>query len=801
MKQLLLLIFIWTLAMGAKSQQTITQTVRGTVIDMQTLTPLPGANVILLNSDPIIGVSADENGRFRLENIPVGRIGIRVTFLGYKDVFMTSLDLLAGKELVLKIEMEEVAIMSEEVVITAKSEKDNPINDMASVSARSFTVEETERFAGSRNDVSRMASNYAGVRGTDDSRNDIIIRGNSPSGLLWRLEGVDIPNPNHYGSTESTGGPVSILNNNQLANSDFMTGAFPAEYGNAISGVFDLKMRNGNDEKHEFLGQIGFNGFEFGAEGPISREKGSSYLANYRYSTLEAFNAIGVDFGTGTAIPKYQDGSFKINLPQTKLGSFTVFGMGGKSDISFLNSEKDTLEESVDFYAGEGFDLINGSDMAVLGFSNTYLINKNTYSKLVIAGTYHDFHVTIDSINPENYEILPYFRNSHKEYKFFANYFLNYRINSQNSIKVGFTYSHSKYDFIDSAYIDEHDRFDIITQFEGTTSLLQPYVEWQYKINNELTLNTGLHYQHFFYNNTNSIEPRAGLKWNFTPGQTLSFGYGYHSQLAPITVYFDQTRLPDGTYFKPNKDLNMTHSQHFVVGYDRSLGDNMRLKTEAYYQYITNAGVDGHEKNSFSLLNQGANFGIFNPDTLINEGTGRNYGLEITLERFLSNGMYFLVTTSFYDSKYKGSDGKLHNTAFNGNYVANGLIGKEWSLSRDPEKRKKKQYKLLVDIKTTFAGGQRYTPIEAIQVGENQYVAEYDNENAFSKQFDDYFRTDLRIALKQNNKKVTMEFALDIQNLFNTQNIYNQSFNSRTGEIDYNYQLGMLVIPQFRINF
>lgn len=275
MKQLLLLIFIWTLAMGAKSQQTITQTVRGTVIDMQTLTPLPGANVILLNSDPIIGVSADENGRFRLENIPVGRIGIRVTFLGYKDVFMTSLDLLAGKELVLKIEMEEVAIMSEEVVITANSEKDNPINDMASVSARSFTVEETERFAGSRNDVSRMASNYAGVRGTDDSRNDIIIRGNSPSGLLWRLEGVDIPNPNHYGSTESTGGPVSILNNNQLANSDFMTGAFPAEYGNAISGVFDLKMRNGNDEKHEFLGQIGFNGFEFGAEGPISREKGS----------------------------------------------------------------------------------------------------------------------------------------------------------------------------------------------------------------------------------------------------------------------------------------------------------------------------------------------------------------------------------------------------------------------------------------------------------------------------------------------------------------------------------------------
>lgn len=560
-------------------------------------------------------------------------------------------------------------------------------------------------------------------------------------------------------------------------------------------------MRNGNDENHEFLGQIGFNGFEFGAEGPISRKNGSSYLVNYRYSTLEAFEALGVDFGTGTAIPKYQDGSFKINLPQTKLGSFTVFGMGGTSDISFLNSEKDTLEENVDFYAGEGFDLVNGSDMAVLGFSNTYLINKNVYSKLVVAGTYHDFHVTIDSIVPETYEILPYFRNSHKEYKFYANYFLNYRINSQNNIKIGVNYSHSNYDFIDSTYIDEEDRFDIITQFEGTAGLIQPYAEWQYKINNELTLNTGLHYQQFLYNNSQSFEPRAGLKWNFTTGQTLSIGYGYHSQLAPVTVYFNQSRLPDGSYYKPNENLDMTHSQHFVLGYDRRLGQNLRLKTEVYYQRISNAGVDGHEENSFSLLNQGANFGIFTSDTLVNEGSGRNYGLEITLEKFLSNGLYYLVTTSFYDSKYKGSDGVLRRTAFNGNYVINGLIGKEWALGKNPEKRKKKQYKLLVDLKTTFAGGQRYTPINAIQIDENSWVADYDNENAYSKQFDDYFRTDLRIALKQNNQKVTMEFALDIQNLFNTQNIYNQSFNSQTGKIDYNYQLGMLIIPQFRIIF
>jgi hypothetical protein len=801
MKKIVLINVFLILVISIFAQQEITQTIRGTVIDKNTRVSLPGANVILLDSDPIIGTSTDINGTFRIENIPIGRVGIRVTYVGYQDLVLTGQNLISGKELVLNIEMEEMAIMGDEVVITATRDKTRPINEMASVSARAFSVEESERYAGSRNDVARMASNFAGVRGTDDSRNDIIIRGNSPSGLLWRLEGVDIPNPNHYGATESTGGPVSILNNNQLANSDFMTGAFPAEFGNAISGVFDLKMRNGNNEQHEFLGQIGFNGLELGAEGPVSRKKGSSYLINYRYSTLEFFDLLGMEFGTGTAVPKYQDLSFKVNLPRTKLGSFSVFGIAGTGDVSFLDSEKDTTDQELDFYGGEGFDLINGSDMAVLGISHRYLINNTTYTKFTIAGTYHDFHTQIDSITPQDFTLLPFFRNSHKEQKLYANFFLNKKINSQHTIKTGFTASRMHYDFVDSIFNDDFNRFDVLTDFDGSTYLFQPYFEWQFKINNDLTLNSGVHYQQFFYNNTWSLEPRAGLKWQFRPGQLLSLGYGHHSQLAPITSYFNQSRLPDGSYIEPNKNLDMTHSQHFIMGYDRRLKDNLRLKVEAYYQYITNAGVDGNEKNSYSVLNQGANFFVFTPDTLTNDGSGQNYGLELTLERFLSNGLYYLITTSLYESKYKGSDGIERNTAFNGNYVVNGLIGKEWNLSRNTDKQKSRQYSFLFDLKTTYAGGQRYTPINPVQIGPNDFVADYDDENAYSQQYDNYFRTDLRVALKQNTRKVSMEFAIDVQNLFNTQNIYSQSFNSRTGEVDYTYQLGILVVPQFKIIF
>ncbi len=796
---LTLLLIFSTTCLFAQSQ--LTQTIRGSVIDKNTRVSLPGANVILLNSDPVVGTATDNDGKFRLEHVPIGRVGIKVSYLGFKDVIISNLNLITGKELILTIEMEEIAIMSQEVVISASREKFKPINEMATVSSRGFTIEETQRYAGSRNDVARMAANYAGVRGTDDSRNDIIIRGNSPTGLLWRLEGVDIPNPNHYGASESTGGPVSILNNNQLANSDFMTGAFPAEYGNAISGVFDLKMRNGNDEKHEFLGQIGFNGLELGAEGPLSRKNGSSYILNYRYSTLEFFNLLGIEFGTGTAIPHYQDISFKLNFPKTKLGSFSIFGIGGKSDISILDSEQDTTESKLNFYTGEGFDLTNGSDMAVTGITHTLLINSTTYTRFTLAGTFHDFRTHIDSITPVSHEILPYFRNSHVEKKLFGSFYLNKKINSQHSFKPGIIISFLNYNFIDSAFSDNRMKFDILTEFKGATTLLQPYFEWQYKINNTLTLNSGLHYQYYFFNSTSSLEPRAAIKWNFRENKSLSFGYGYHSQLLPITVYFDQVLLSDGSYRNVNHNLDMIHSQHFVVGYDWILRSNLRIKSEVYYQSITNAAVDGNEKNSYSILNQGANFYVWTPDTLVNSGKGKNYGLEITVEKFLTKGLYYLFTGSLYQSKYTGSDGVERNTAFNGNFVLNALAGKEWNLSNDPEKIKRRNYLLLVDLKSTYAGGQRYTPLTSDQIGPGNFVASYSDDSAYSQQFKNYFRTDLRVAVKKNSKKISMEWAIDLQNLFNTKNIFSQNFNTKTGEVDYTYMIGLLVVPQFKIEF
>ncbi|PIP55042.1 MAG: TonB-dependent receptor, partial [Bacteroidetes bacterium CG23_combo_of_CG06-09_8_20_14_all_32_9] len=341
MKKLFFVFVFFYVLIPNVSSQNFVQNIRGVVIDKQSQSPMPDVNIMVLNSSPVIGTTTDINGKFVLSKIHIGRVGVQFSFIGYNQIVINNLVLTSGKELILNISMEETVNVLKDITIISQRDKENPLNKMATVSARSFSIDETNRYAGTIGDPSRMAANFAGVSIAGDSRNDIIIRGNSPTGLLWRLDGINIPNPNHFGSLGTTGGPVSILNNNLLDNSDFMTGAFPAEYGNALSGAFDLRLRTGNNEDSEFMGQIGFNGFELGAEGPFCKNRKGSYLVNYRYSTLGVMEAFGIKFGY-SSIPQYQDISFKVDIPTTgtKYGRFTLFGIGGLSNIALLDKNK-----------------------------------------------------------------------------------------------------------------------------------------------------------------------------------------------------------------------------------------------------------------------------------------------------------------------------------------------------------------------------------------------------------------------------------------------------------------------------
>ncbi|MBP6334938.1 MAG: TonB-dependent receptor [Bacteroidia bacterium] len=763
-----------------------TQVVRGTVTDKVSQEKLFGATVLLLDSSKTNGSVCDEDGKFRLDNVPLGRQYVRVSIVGYKETTIAVV-VTSGKEVVLDIELEQSVIQGKEITIVAERQKDRANNEMTTVSARSFTVEETSRYAGSLNDPSRMAANYAGVSGSNDARNDIIIRGNSPLGLLWRLNGIEIPNPNHFGSIGTTGGPISILNNNLLDKSDFMTSAFPAEYGNALAGVFDLQMRTGNNEKREYLGQLGFNGFELGAEGPMGKN-GGSYLANYRYSTLGVFQAVGIEIGAGAAVPQYQDLSFNLSFPTAKSGKFSVFGIGGISNVEVLDEERDTT--ATDLYNdGARQDGYFGNKMGVIGVQHTYFFNSNTYSKLNISASTAGEDYKVDSISSVDEKPVPVYRNSSNQQKYSLNYSWNKKFSSRDYLKVGFILDRYQYSYQDSSY--EFDHWQKYTDFDDGSFLLQVYSQLQHKFTDRLSVNLGLHYQQFMLNQTNAIEPRAGIRWEMKEGQALSAGAGFHSQLQPMYIYFQKTYLPDASYIETNTNLGLTRSIHYVLAFDKSLGQNMRLKTEAYYQNLYQVPIETRP-SWYSILNEGADFGIGSVDSLHNSGDGENYGLELTLEKFYSHGYYFLFTGSLFESKYTGSDGLKRNTAFNGNFTVNLLGGKEWTI--------RKKNVIAFNLKMTYAGGKRYVPINE-EASEIAGETVYDYHNAYEDRRKDYFRTDIKISYRMNRKKATHEISLDIDNIFNTQNIWQEVYDPNSGTIKTEYQLGIFPIPLYRVTF
>lgn len=768
------------------AQSNFTQTLKGKVIDQQSQLPMIGATISILGTEPLKGGVTDADGYYRIEKVPVGRYTVSCAYLGYSEQRIPNVLMTTGKEAVLNFEILESVLTADEIVVSAIRPKDALESELATVSAKVFNVEETRRFAGSRNDVSRMAANFSGVSINDDSRNDIIIRGNSPNSLLWRVEGIDIPNPSHFGALGSTGGPVGLLNNNVIDKSVFLTGAFPANYGNALSGVFDLQLRHGNRDKREYTGQIGFNGFEFGVEGPFVKGQSATYLANYRYSVLGLIEKLGLlNVGTGSGVPRYQDASFKIHIPTENIGTISIFGLGGVSDIEFLGASADTAS----FYQGDEERLLYETSTGTVGLTHTYFIDKTTYSKLTFAATGATVRTTQDSIAPDDSRI-PNYRDNSDQSRLILHYSLNKKFNARNTVTAGFYINRLGFNYIDSVAIRPNE-FRNLRNASGNTWLTQGYAQWQHRFSDKLMMNTGLFYQHFALNNTQSLEPRVGLRYQARPNLAFNVGAGRHSQLQHLQLYFLQTPTEGDNFIETNKGLDYTFSNQVVAGWDWNINSVWRLKMEAYYQSLEGVPVDPRP-SYFSALNLGADFATPSRDSLVNEGTGQNYGLEMTLEKSFSKGFYLLTTVSLFESKYKGSNGIERNTAFNGNYIANVLAGKEFKFND--------QFTLTADVKMTATGGRRYTPID-LAASKEQGRAVFKIEEAFSEQFDDYFRTDVKLGLRWNMKKMTQEWSFDMQNVFDTQNVFGQSYDANRQEIRTTYQLGRYPVFNYRIEF
>lgn len=786
-------VFIIVLGYIANAQTGI---IKGNVIDKQSETPLVGATIELLNVEQNNGVITDIDGYFTLKNVPLGRQRIRVSYIGFESITLPNIVVTSGKDAVVNIALIESFDQLDEIIITSETSKAQAINKLTSVSARQFGVEEVTRFSGGRSDVGRLAANFAGVSSPDDSRNDIVIRGNSPVGLLWRLEGIPIPSPNHFSTAGTTGSPVSALNPNLLKNSDFITSAFPSEYGNAIGGVFDLGFRKGNLDDYEFTGQVGvFSGVEAMAEGPLGKNKGS-FLVSGRYSLV---SILGIGAGGTSATPNYYDVSYNVDFGKSKLGNFSLFGIIGSSDIEFKGND---IDED-DLFAAEDENSRADSGFGVIGLKHQINIGSSSFLRIIASGSFTGNEFEMDRFinkNTSQERIIKYTEVDNTESRFTFSTLFNSKLSSKSTLRTGVLVENFK---IEALQRDREKQPDIngdgdpdlftFIDINENLNIIQPYVQGQFRLTEKLTLNAGIHGQYSTLNEQFVFEPRAGLSYKAGKNHNFNFGYGLHHQPVSLPLLFLNEEI-NGELVQTNKDLDFVRSNHYVLGYDVRISKDWRGKIELYYQDIDNAAVEPFS-SSYSTLTEGANFGFENDRvSLINEGTGFNQGIELTLEKFFSNGYYGLLTTSLFESKYKGSDGIERNTPFNNEYVANLLAGKEFAIG------KAKKDVLFFDTKLTISGGRYYTPVnlEASQSAGFQVLRE---DLAFSKQNDDYFRWDVKFGYKINSKskKRSHQLYVDLQNVTNNENIFTRRYNRLTNKVDQVDQIGFF--PDFGYRF
>jgi len=780
MKKILLILVGVIGFCGLAYSQSITQTVIGKVLDKTTKEPIVGANIVLLDSESLLGTMADFNGDFIMENVPVGRQHFKISMLGYETIHINDILVSSGKQVVLNVELQEAATQLNEIVLTPKRQKEKPLNTMATVSSRQFTVEESERFAGGLNDPARLVSSFAGVATPSISSNGISVRGNSPSGLLWRIEDVEVPSPNHFVNlTISGAGLLTVLSSQMMGNSDFYTGAFPAEYGNATSGVFDIKLRTGNTEEREYTIQAGLLGLDFAAEGPFKKGNKASYLFNYRYSTLALIGSVLPD---DSGILKYQDVSYKINLPTKKAGTFSLWGIGAYDGIDIDALDPDEWEAITDSDNSQ-----TSLYMFASGINHKTSINSSTFLKTALSvsgnGLSHKEQRLDNDLQPQ-----PQSDADKNDYRVTLQSNMTHYFGDKHSNRTGFYLNHLGYNLdINEANTLGGDLEQLVKE-NGQSNLFQFYSQSKIDLTPKLLLNAGFHAQYFKLNSDFSFEPRIALKYQVNEKQSLAFAYGLHSRIESLPIYF-----VDDSGNQPNKDLKLMKSNHFVFSYSAMLSENLKLSIEPYYQYLTNIPVA--PDSYISTLN--IQNSLFFDDVLVSDGTGRNIGVDLSLERYLKNGLYYMFSASVFDSKYTANDGIQRNTRFNKNYVINALIGKEWQVG------KQKNNLFSANIRLNYLGGNRIEAID-MQNSINQQDVIYGETNgdlSFEKQYPDTPITSFTISFRKNKPKYSSVWSLQVLNIGQTEEFDTDFYNLNTGTVETKFSKTIVPNISYKIEF
>ncbi len=777
LKTIIALLLLLPQAAFTQTKEQLTQSIRGMITDKASGEPLYPATIRIDGTHT--SAPTDGKGMFILKDVPIGRHTVSVSMVGYETAVIKEVLVSSAKEVYLEVGLTQQPIELEELVIKPGINKAASRNDMALLGARMFSVEEAGRFAGGMDDPARLVSAYAGVAAPSISNNGISVRGNAPALLQWRLEGVEIPNPNHFADLDVLGGGfLSALSSNVLGNSDFLTGAFPAEYNNAVSGVFDMKLRNGNSQKYEHTFQLGILGIDFASEGPLSRNNRSSYVANYRYSTTQLLEHIRGKKGMGGTLG-YQDLNFKLNFPTRKAGTFAVWGTG------FIDKVEPIPEDAGEWKYREDGSLAGARQRSGAGgLSHSYLFgNYKTSLHTTLAATHLGNSVN-EALYDQEGNGNPKTNLDIRTTNFVLTSSVSHKFSARHSHKSGITLTNIRYDMnLNFAPVSG----EPLENFAGAgdnTQLVSVYTSSRISLGKSFLLSAGLNGQFLALNRHTTLEPRVSLKWQASPKSSFAAGYGLHSRMEKPDVYF----VKDENGNQPNKKLGFTKSHHVMLTWQYRVSEDMNLKIEPYYQYLSDVPVTAG--GSFSLINRN---GYYITDLLVSEGKGRNYGLDMTFERYLTRGLYYMVTASLFDSKYRGGDGNWYDTRYNRRFILNGLIGKEWMLGRNL---------LGINLKSTLMGGKRYTPVdEEATLAHPDKEVQYDETRMFSRQFSPMVMGDFSIRYKINRKRTAHEFAIKSVNATRQKEYIEHRYNIKTGVIEPYRPATSLFNVSYRIEF
>jgi hypothetical protein len=746
-------------------------TVGGQVVEAGSFQAVPGAVVRLVPGNASLAATSDSTGHFRITAVPVGHYSLVVAAAGHDTLELPELWLRAGKQEEQRLVLTPSSNMLGSVTISALARE-----QLSPLGIKPFTVEQSLRWPATFFDPARLLTALPGVAGINDQANHLSIRGNSPNANTWTLEGVEIVNPSHTGNAGTatdlptlSGGGVTILSAQMLGPSQLLTGVLLANRDNALGGILDMHLRDGNMQRQEWTLQAGLLGLDASTEGPLGKRGRSSYLVNYRYSTVGLLSSMGIDLGDEAIT--FQDLAFHVALPAGKRGEVHLFGMGGNSSNRF-KAVHDTTQWEVD---KDSRNIDYKSMMGATGASLRVPLGSRTMLSSTVAVSEIDQDRSEERLT-DDYGVGSTFQADLSERKLSGLVEVEGALGARSRWSVGGSATERRL----TSWLN--------SDVHGW--LLRPWVQGRWELGDRWQAMASVGTAYFTYTGETSAEPRALLEWNLAHRQKIALAAGMRSML-PQWQSFGVNTWP----LLVQKKIGPTHSRDVVLGYDRSISDAVQLHAEVYYQQLLDlpvaaAGMLVVPVQPFSMVNVwDETVGV----PLQATGTANNTGVELDLDRHFAGGFFWQANASFYSSRYKDVDGAEHDTRWDGQYLFNAFGGKEY--------RKVKEDRVRTwgfSGRANVAGGPWCPPLPVYTDVQGNVIYAGDPDWV---QLPAYYRIDLRVYLKMDRKGRTGLWALDLQNVTGARNAAFRYFDFRKHEVITKYQLGLIPNLSYRIEF